>query len=225
MLITRRTSLGLAAGGLAAMVVPQAPRAMVTNSPGPLPAYFDFDILFDGNVVGAHRIGIELAGDETLVRTDIEIVVKMAFITVFNYAHSGEERWRNDQLVSLRSSTVQDGDKLNVDGEATANGFRVVNDQGPYTAPANSWTSNNLWDRKVLARTALIDAQHGGEVGLRTKSLGQDSVEVAGQKLAATRHQIIMPYLAGNLWYDGADRWVKAAFDCRGETIVYVLRA
>jgi hypothetical protein len=223
--ITRRTALGLAAGGLAAMVVPEATRAKATNPPGPPPEYFDFNILFDGNVVGAHRIGVELAGDETLVRTDIEIVVKIAFITVFNYAHSGEERWRNDRLVSLRSSTVQDGDKLEVDGEATANGFRVVSDQGPYTAPANSWTSNNLWDRKVLAHTALIDAQHGGEVGLSAKSLGQDSVEVAGQKLAATRHQIITPYLAGNLWYDGANRLVKATFDCRGETIVYALRA
>lgn len=225
MLITRRTALGLAAGGLAAMAVPETARAQAANSPGWTPEAFDFDILLNDKVVGAHRVDVQTAGDETLVKTDIEIVVKMAFITVFNFAHRGEERWRNDQLVALNSSTVNDSDKFKVTGEATANGFRVVSDQGPYTAPANSWTSNNLWDPEVLARAALIDAQHGGEVGLSAKSLGQDSVDVAGQKLTATRYQIITPFVAGNLWYDETARWVKASFDVRGETIVYALKA
>ena len=35
----------------------------------------------------------------------------------------------------------------------------------------------------------------------------------------ATRHSLITPYLAGTIWYDEENQWVRGAFEHDGETI------
>ena len=95
------------------------------------------------------------------VDTEIHLVVKIAFFTVFAFRHRSAETWRGGQLTSLKSETFEHGETVYVEGASTPDGFRVVSKAGPFIAPAATLTSNSLWTPAVLEQPTVVDAQHG----------------------------------------------------------------
>ena len=46
---------------------------------------------------------------------------------------------------------------------------------------------------------------------------------VGGRSVNATCHSLITPYLAGTIWYDEQNLWVRGAFERDGSHIQYEL--
>jgi hypothetical protein len=128
-------------------------------------------------------------------------------------------------LVSLKSETVEHGETLQVEGAATPRGFRVVSNGGPFIASAATLTSNSLWTPAVLEQTTVVDAQHGGIIGISARKFADEEIVLAGRQVLATRHTFITPYLAGSIWYDKDDLWVRGEFERDGSKIQYELEA
>ena len=82
-----------------------------------------------------------------------------------------------------------------------------------------------MWNTAVLAQKTVIDAQHGGIIGLSVSPQGQQQVVVAGRQVPTEAYQVVTPFVAGNVWYDDAGRWVKALFEKDGELMEYRLVA
>ena len=126
--------------------------------------------------------------------------------------------------MSLRSRTNEDGKRYAVEVTAEADGLRVVGPGGPLVVGAQLLTSNSLWDRRLVDRQRLIDAQHGGEIGLVVHRCGTESLVLTGQeRVVAECFRILTPHYGGLLWYDATGRWVKASLEIRGERIDHVL--
>ena len=216
--ISRRALLTHSVAGLALSAIP---RAVVAQAAGP--GNRRFTVLYKGGKIGEHTIANSSATGETRVNTEIRLVVKAAFITVFSYNHRSEEIWRDGRLAALKSDTEEGGDRFRVEGAAVPQGFRVVGKGGPFVAPGGALTSNSLWLRSVLDQKSVIDAQHGGMTGVSVTKLGEDQIAVAGRQTPATRYKLITPYLAGSIWYDNADHWVRGEFERDGARIEYQL--
>lgn len=182
-----------------------------------------FSVLYEGDRIGAHTISYSVATGQTRVATEIDLVVKVLFFTVFAYRHHSEEIWRDGRLMSLSSETVEDGETLHVAGAATPQGFRVVSKAGPYMAAAGALTSNSLWTPAVLDQDTVIDAQRGGVIGVSARKIGDEEIVVAGRRVRATRYRFITPYLAGSIWYDESSQWVRGDFERDGAKILYRL--
>lgn len=150
-------------------------------------------------------------------------MVKALFFTLFAYNHRSEEIWRDGRLMSLSSKTVQDDEMLHVTGAATPQGFRVVNKAGPFFAASGALTSNSLWTPAVLKQDTVIDAQHGGVIGVSVRKLADEEIALGGSQRLATRYRFITPYLAGSIWYDDSGRWVHGEFERDGALIEYRL--
>lgn len=67
----------------------------------------------------------------------------------------------------------------------------------------------------------LVDAHHGGLVGLVSRAEDDEDIAADGQELAASRYRVITPFLAGTIWYDGTGRWRKSDFEIKGERVEY----
>lgn len=184
-----------------------------------------FSVFYKGDKIGAHTVVTTPGTGETRVTTEISLVVKAMFFTVFSFSHRSEERWRDGRLVSLKSDTVEHGERLSIEGSAVPRGFRVVSKDGPFIAPAGTLTSNSLWTPAVLAQDALVDAQHGGIIGVSARKLADERITIVGRPIIATRYRFITPYIAGSVWYDDASRWVHGEFERDGATIEYRLDA
>jgi Domain of unknown function (DUF6134) len=184
-----------------------------------------FSVFYKGDKIGTHTVLATPETGEIRVNTEIVLEVKAFFFTMFAFSHRSEERWRNNRLAFLKSETVERGEKLFVEGASVPQGFRVVSKGGPFIASADALTSNSLWSPAILDQETVIDAQHGGIIGVSVRKLADEQIVVLGRQVATTRYRFITPYLAGSIWYDDAGRWVHGEFERDGAMIAYRLEA
>jgi hypothetical protein len=218
--MNRRRLLGMvtavAATPLLGPLLPVAPRAAA-------PRDFRFRALHRSSPVGEHIVAFRPDGQRLAVSTHIDIRIKVLFITAFRFRHDAEEVWQSGRLVSVKSTTDDNGTLLQVSGYAAEDGFRILGQDGPFLAAAHLLTSNTMWDNRLVRESRLIDVQHGGEVGLVAKRLGEEPVDTPQGRVRASRYQIITPHYAGNLFYDSDGRWVKGLIEQQGEVLEYAL--
>jgi hypothetical protein len=182
-----------------------------------------FSVLYKGDRIGAHTVSFMPQTEGMLIGTEIQLLVKVAFITVFAFSHRSQETWRAGRLLSLSSETIEHGETLQVAGSATSQGFRVVSKGGPFIASAATLTSNSLWTPVVMEQTTVVDAQYGGVIGVTARRLADEQIVIAGRQLRITRYRIVTPYLSGSIWYDTDSLWVHGEFERDGAKIQYQL--
>ena len=93
-----------------------------------------FRALWQRSSIGEHRVAFRMDGDRLVVDTHIDIAVRVLFFTVFRLKHDAQEIWRSGRLVSVTSTTDRDGTRLRATGNAVADGFRIVGEDGPFLA-------------------------------------------------------------------------------------------
>jgi hypothetical protein len=191
----------------------------------PAPAMRDvrFRLLRSGSAIGTYNVAFRPDGSKTIAVVDIDIAVRVAFITAFRYRHNSEETFEGGHLVAVRSTTNDNGRNYGVTGQATREGFRIEGPSGPYTAPANLLTSNSAWNTNFVRQQALINVQQGGQCGLVANRVGTESVTVQGAPVEATKYRAVTPQCGGHVWYAPDGRWVHAVLEMRGEQVEYVL--
>jgi hypothetical protein len=182
-----------------------------------------FSVLYGDRRIGSHSIVYSSDGEDTRVSTEIRLVTKVAFITVFAFNHRSEEIWRDGRLISLRSETIEHGEALHVEGAVTPDGFRVVSKAGQLIAPAATLTSNSLWTPAVLEQDTVVDAQHGGILGVSAHRVADEDILIGNRAVGATRYEFVTPHLAGSIWYDKENLWVRGDFERDGSKIHYQL--
>ncbi len=216
----RRRFLGLA---IASAATPLFGPFLSARAYGATPRDLRFRALRHGSPIGEHRVTFRPDGNRLTVETHVDIAVRVVFFTVFRFKHEAEEIWDAGRLVSVKSTTDDNGTLLQVSGNAVADGFRIIGDDGPFLASAHLLTSNALWDSRIVRENRLIDVQHGGEIGLVTKQLGDEQVDTPQGPVRARRHHLITPYYAGSVFHDSDGRWVKGLLELKGERVEYAL--
>ena len=58
------------------------------------------------------------------VTTEIDMQVRLGFVTAFRFRHISEERWANGSLTAIDSRTEDNGDAYTVRGERSLAGLR-----------------------------------------------------------------------------------------------------
>ena len=223
--LPRRALLKAGCVGAASCALPRVARAATAIVVPAAAGNRRFSVLFKGSKIGAHTILYSPVTGETQIDTEIHLLVKFAIVTIFEFSHRSRETWRTGRLMSLNSETVEHGETLHVEGSATPQGFRVVSKGGPFIASAATLTSNSLWTPAVLEQTTVVDAQHGGIIGVSARKFADEEIVIAGRPVRATRYTFITPYLAGSIWYDTDSLWVHGEFERDGSKIQYQLDA
>jgi hypothetical protein len=222
--VHRRQFLGVATAAAAVPLLgPWLTPLLCRTARAADPRDLRFRAFHKGAPVGVHTVAFRTEGEMLTVTTHIDIEIKVLFFTAFRFKHDAEEVWQSGRLVSVASTTNDDGTLLRVSGRAAGDGFRILGGDGPFLAEAHLLTSNTLWDRRLVGELKMIDVQYGGEVGLVAKRLGDELVDTPTGRVTATRHQIITPHYAGSLFYDADGRWVKGLIEKRGEILEYAL--
>lgn len=182
-----------------------------------------FRVLRKGAPIGEHTVTFREDGGRLAVTTHIDISVKVLMFTAFYLKHDAVEIWQAGRLLSVTSTTDDNGTRLKVSGSAVAGGFRIIGEDGPFLAPGELLTSDMLWDTRMLGEDRLIDVQYGGVIGLAVKRLGQARVDTPQGQVLANSHHLITPHYTGTLFHDASGRWVKGLIEAKGEIIEYAL--
>ncbi len=185
-------------------------------------ALIDFKVMRDGARLGHHRITVQEAGAQKIVEVEIALDVRLAFFTLYEYRHHNREVWEDGKLLSLESTTDDNGDRYEVRARRTHDGILVDGADGRFIAPADV-VPTSYWNPRTLQADALLDTQRGTLRDVRVSPMARESVRIGDRSIPARRYRI-----AGDLnldiWYDDRGEWVKLAFDIFNSRIDYFRR-
>lgn len=179
-----------------------------------------FDIRREGDSIGRHAVAFRRDGGRLEVDIEIDISISLAFIPVFAYRHRNSEVWQDGRLVSLDSTTDDDGTRYAVTARAVGDSLQVVGSEGEKRLPGDILPTS-YWDARTVSQTRLLDTQRGRVLEVAPLFLGAESLEGG---VAARRHRLSGD-LDVDLWYSPDGEWLKIAFEARGAEISYARRA
>lgn len=181
-----------------------------------------FTVLRNGEAVGTHVLRFEPKADGLGVAIDTNVVVKMAMIPVYRFEHHGQELWQSERLVSLTSTTNDDGTRHSLNVAAGGSALEITGDGAPSRLPAATLPAS-LWNRATTTQGTLLNTLDGRAMTVRIDDLGEDMVTAHGQPRRA-HHYAMAGDLARELWYDAAGTLVQVRFKAKdGSDIRYVL--
>lgn len=212
----RLSRVAVLAASLAAVAFP-AYAVEVPHDP------LNFTVIRNGDVVGSHVVRFQPAADGLGVTIDTNVVVKIAMIPVYRFEHHGQELWQHDHVLSLNSTTNDDGTRHSVKANGSSNTLEVDGDGITAHLPAATMPAS-LWNHATINQSTLMNTLDGHALTIHMTDLGNDTVAVAGQPRPA-HHFAMAGDLNRELWYDGAGTLVQMRFKGKdGSDIQYVLK-
>lgn len=173
----------------------------------PLPdSALKFKLVREGSEIGRHQVTFTPAQDNLTVTTNIDIVVKMGFITLYRFGQQVVERWVGGQFGSADVTTNDDGTKLMVSVQRDGDHLLIDSSKrGRLNAPANAMLAT-YWNRAVMDGP-IIGTQDGRVLAPHVTARDWEPVSVAPGKQIDARHYVLTGDLEVDLWYDHDDRW------------------
>lgn len=187
-------------------------------------AVIEFTVLRKGKPFGSHVLTFDRDADGNLqVTTDVDLQVKFGPITAFKYRLDSVEEWVDGQLVALSGKSNNDGRKGEVSAELQDDSLVVDSTKFDGALPLTTIPSSH-WNRLQVYQNQMLSTETGEVLDIDVEVIGDDTVKVGDEAIEAT-HYRLKSDLTVDLWYDNQSRWVKLAFDVRGQRIEYVLNA
>jgi Family of unknown function (DUF6134) len=139
--------------------------------------------------IGRYANIVDRRGNETEVRTELHIAVTILGITAYRQDAERIERWHGERLTSFDGTTVTNGERLQVHGEAQGGGFAVTTPTGTVMAPADVHPSNP-WSAMVL-KTAWVMSTRTGKLFHGVLRGGERKLmQFADQTMALRQYEI-----------------------------------
>lgn len=186
--------------------------------------HYDFQVLRNGSPIGHHRVSVRNDGLLSEVEIDIELRVKAAgFLTVYRYLHRSREVWQGERLISLQSTTDNDGRAEYLNARAGPDGLQVDGSRYKGLLPADTMPTS-YWRPDFVRRATIMDSQNGRRLDLIIRPQQYELASAARDEVPALRYDL-KGEVELTLWYGRDGRWVKTAFTARdGSQIEYLLQ-
>ncbi|MFN3608897.1 MAG: DUF6134 family protein [Hyphomonas sp.] len=223
-LLVSQIVLVLSLGGPAlADDAPVPPTAGVENAWQPKAGdEIRFNVLRKGNPFGSHTVAFESGPDNALIaKTKVGLKAGLGPITVFRYDLTASETWRGGELVALAGESNDDGKKNSMKASLAGNALVVQGSVFTGEAPADIIPASH-WNYAQTRSSQLLSTEDGEIYKVKVTPKGRETIEAGGQTIEANRY-FLDSDLDVDIWYDDQGRWVKLAFEARGQQIEYVL--
>lgn len=180
----------------------------------------DFAVFRKGKLFGHHKISFDpKENGDLVVNIDIELEVKIGFISFFSYKHKNKEIWRDGKLVNIVTKTDDNGKLFKLNGRLEDRGF-VVNTGGEEKVFPREIVPTSYWNFSTIAKKNWLDTQRGILLDLTIDNNGSEKIlNIHGKEFSANRYDISND-LNLSLWYKSGSL-VKIAFEARGSKIEY----
>lgn len=166
-----------------------------------------FDVYRNDKLVGRHDTRFEDENGALVVRSTLDLSIKVLFIEAYHYRYDAVEHWCNDQLVKL-DATVNDGGTLSqVHAVPKGDGLLLTAVDGSSAVPAGTFSTNH-WHPGVLDTSAVINTLTGhlNRVQLVACTAPTPNGETGNRCVDYTGD------LKARVWYDPDGRWRGLAF-------------
>jgi hypothetical protein len=194
-----------------------ADAAAPASSPEPA---LSFRVERGGTPIGTHTINFTQDGGDLHVAIDINLAVSFGPITIFRYAHTNRETWRDGKLVAIETETNDDGRLFSVSARMTDQGLEVTSSEnGTFIAPENI-IPTSYWNPATVEQTRLLDTQRGRIINVRVNETATREALVDGARVPVREYEMTGD-LKLKLWYSPQMEWLNVIFRARGSDVDY----
>lgn len=180
-----------------------------------------YKVLRKGKDFGSHSVTFSTDGDTLTAKTNVKLKAGLGPITVFSYTLNATETWKDGHLVKLSGEVDDDGTEGSVTAEASGETLTVNGTVFQGEAPAGILPASH-WNFGQTQASKLLSTEDGEILDVAVTEKGRETITVGGADIEATRY-LMDSDIDVDLWYDDEGRWVKLAFEARGQQIEYVL--
>lgn len=202
-----------------------APIASARSEPAWQPEAGDvirFDVLRQGKPFGSHTVTFGAGADGALIaKTKVSLKAGLGPVTLFRYELDASETLKNGKLVSVTGKVNDDGKKRSVTAKREGDVLSVDGSDFKGKAPGDIVAASH-WNFAQTKASELLSTEDGEILKVKVTDLGSEQIEAGGKTITADHYRLDSA-LDVDLWYDDQGRWVKLAFEARGQQIEYVL--
>ncbi len=179
---------------------------------------FKYAIVRKGEQIGTNAVELRRNGQETVVNISTKVEVKVMFITAYRYEHSSSERWVDGRLVSLASTTDDNGTPHRLSISLNGNKLSIDAD-GKRTSVDADMVPTSLWNPLLLKKTMTMDTVNGSLKRISVSDQGVEDLVVQGKRTKA-HHYSIQGQFEQEVWYDDRGRLVQTRLTGRDGSLI-----
>jgi hypothetical protein len=176
-------------------------------------AEWDFNVYLNDRKIGKHSFKVSESAGIKQVQSEAKFKYTILLIPAYRYEHQAAERWSDECLVEIDARTNANGERIEISGERTGTGFRVLSGTSPVDLPQCVMTFA-YWNPNFLEQPRLLNPQ------VTVEQLGNEMLEVRGQTVDATRFKLTANEIDLTLWYSQDDEWLALESIAKGGHII-----
>ena len=173
-----------------------------------------FLIKYKGNAVGFHHMEFFPDGNNLVVKTHFEIIVKLGFIKVADFRHDAVEYWEDGRLVAFITETKEQDKKRFAKGVLREEGL-VVEGSKFSGVIDKALMPATFWNPESLTKKELVNHQNGDPIEVQTTFLGLKQLNVLGEM----KDVLTYSFAKGDAYYTRQGAWVGGAFRKKRDAI------
>ena len=192
-----------------------------------------FDIVRKNKVIGTHEISFFESNENLIIETNIDILVKILFVTAYTFSHQSKEIWKDGNFIKIEGySEFEDEREYFIKGEIK-DGFLFASGMDGELKLDKNIIPSNFWNIDVMYQNEIFDTQKGIIRKLNVKESGKEIITINNKEvdctkfiLNATRHpkdKDLFPEYT--LWYSVDKELMKYKFrSTKNKKIIEVTR-
>ena len=192
-----------------------------------------FDIIRKNKIIGTHEILFSKNNRDLIIETNIDIKVKILFVTAYTFSHQSKEIWRNGNFIKIDGfSDFEDEREYFIKGEIK-DGFLFASGMDGELKLDKNMIPSNFWNIETMYQDEIFDTQKGIVRKLSVKESGKEIIKINNKKidcikfiLNASSHpkdKNIFPEYT--LWYSKEEELMKYRFiGTKNNKMVEVIR-
>ncbi|MEM7045560.1 MAG: DUF6134 family protein [Pseudomonadota bacterium] len=198
-------TLSIVVGGVAlACEPPESPAAFVINHE----TYGD---------IGTHVLNFSCDGENLIVETEVDVKVKILFVTAYERQARYREVWRGDRLIDYEARTNDGGDNYVTTAKVDGGEMVVDGVEQGQRVPLDT-VSSHPWNVDAVKRPLIFGQRDGRLHEVSVKEAKTEIVTIGGKRIEAQKY-IVSGGLERELLYAPDGTWLQWRLERDGKTV------
>jgi len=151
----------------------------------------ELEIFRNNELIGYNYYFFKTKNDEVQVTNQTKITVKLLGATIFDIEGYGEEKYKNDKLISFRSKTRQNKKEKFVNLEINKKNNKFIIQGSSYSGEANKDNIiGNWWNHKLLQAESQISPVSGSIKEQVVTFISKEKIELYGKSYETERFKL-----------------------------------
>ncbi len=167
--------------------------------------------------IGTHVLNFSCDGEKLIVETDVDVKVKILFVTVYKRKARLREVWQDDRLIAYDARTDDGGDVYETSARIEEDRMIVDGVEKGVAVPLDT-ISTHPWNINAVDRSPIFGQRDGKVRKVQVEDAGWETLKIGGRKQDA-RKFVVRGDLERELFYDADGTWLQWRLERDGKTV------